>query len=157
MDVPVPYFIARRETNTISKKRTAAPGSSRPCIDGSKKVARIGTGCLVQIRYEYAEHKFLGNHIALKSMNPKSVTDPTPNRTEVAKKAANLVLIKLGEGGDALSLGRGEIYAFTGEFYGTEDTINNGKLDRKRGTHRNTRRTAQALQECVPSTSYICN
>lgn len=109
-----------------------------------------------KIGYEYAEHQFLGNHVSLKYMNPKSVTDPTPGRIEVAKKAANLVLIKLGEGGDALSLGRGEIPALTGDFYGTEDTINNGKLDRKRGTHQNTTRTAQALQECVPSTSYIC-
>lgn len=99
---------------------------------------------MVQIEYEYAEHKFLGNHISLKHINPKNETDHTPDRIEVAKKGANLVLIKLGEGSDALSLGRGEISALTGDFYGTEDTIDNGKLDRKSGTHQNTTRTAQA-------------
>lgn len=107
-------------------------------------MARIGAGCIVKIGYEYAEHKFLGNHISLKYINPKNETDATPDRIEVAKKAANLVLIKLGVGGDALSLGRGEISASTGDFHGTEDTIDNGKLDRKRGTHQNTTRTAQA-------------
>ncbi|KHO11238.1 eukaryotic translation initiation factor 2C 3 [Metarhizium robertsii ARSEF 23] len=96
----------------------------------SRQELGLMTSC--KIGYEYAEHQFLGNHISLKYRNPKSVTDPTPDRIEVAKKAANIVPIKLGEGGDALSLGRGEISALTGDFYGTEDPVSDGKLDAER-------------------------